>query len=135
MQKISSLLNNDTIHSLSEKTHNVYESKVKPVVSTVSQFLLWYIMYHTIYWSIEQLRFSWCVPCGIAGYVQSLIVSQSLLCRLLTNISQAMADQQLNTITMLSSFIGIKYLSMSNPKKESTKNTQNTQNTQNAKTD
>lgn len=124
------LKDNTLVQWTSQKTKEVYVSKIEPVVSTILQFCMWYMLFHTIYWSIEQLRFTWCVPCGFTGYMQSLVTSQSLVCRLLTTTSKTMSDHQLSTITMLSSFIGMKCLSLASPstdqkKSESEKNAEN----------
>ena len=106
--------NEKSTNSVIYKSQQLYESNVKPVIGTILQFVLWYMSFHTAYWVTEQLRFKWCVPCGFSGYIQTLIVSQSILCKLLTVISKTMADQQITTITMLSSFIGLKYVFSSN---------------------
>lgn len=100
--------NEQIFRGMFEKTKEMYHSKIEPVFSTLIQFVLWYLGFHTLYWSVEQLRFTWCVPCGLTGYLHSLVASQSLVCRFLTSASKTMADQQLSTITMLSSFIGAK---------------------------
>ena len=91
-----------------QKAKYIYQNGIHPTISIMCQFILWYILMHTAYWSIEQLRFMWCVPCGFSGYFQSLIVNQSLVCKLLTETSKIMGDYQWNTITMLSSFVGLK---------------------------
>lgn len=111
-----------TVSNVTQVIDNTYVTKIRPILSTLSQFLLWYVMCHTIYWSIEQIRYKWCVPCGFSGYVHSLVVSQSLVCRLLTETSKAMSNHQLSSITMLSSFIGLKCFSSAN----SANNTNNT---------
>ena len=97
-----------TASSTINSAKGVYKQNVQPVLSTVIQFAMWYVTFHTIYWSVEQLRFMWCIPCGFSGYIHSLVVSQSLVCRLLTETSKAMSNHQLSYITMLSSFIGLK---------------------------
>lgn len=99
---------------LLKKVENLYKNAVHPSLIIIFQFMLWYITLHTGYWGIEQLRFKWCVPCGLSGYMQSLIVSQSLICKLLTELSSAMSTYQISNLTMLSSFIGLKCIPLFN---------------------
>ena len=91
-----------------QKIKKIYETAFHPSITITCQFIMWYVTVHTFYWSIEQLRFKWCVPCGFSGYFQSLVVNQSLVCKLLTETSKIMSNYQFNTITMLSSFVGLK---------------------------
>jgi hypothetical protein len=98
--------------------------------TSLTQFALWYLLSHTIYWGIEQMRYSWCVGCGLQGYIHSLMFSQSIFCKILTETSKFVANQQLNNIMTLTSFIGIKTLAAKINDSHHTKDTKKQKSTQ-----
>ena len=101
----------DTVRYYGSRTKAAYDTTVKPTLSVCTQFILWYMFVHTIYWGLEQVRYSWCVSHGIAGYFHSLITSQSMMCTILTESSRVMSNTQFSNLTMLTSFIGLKLVS------------------------
>lgn len=123
-KKLSKIMSSPSITPILDSVKKNYKNKVEPTLRTVLQFAMWYLLFHTLYWITEQLRFTWCVPCGLSGYIHTLIVSQSLVCRLLTSISKHMSDQQISSITLLTSFVGIKLISYTSSK-ETDDNTSN----------
>lgn len=130
-------------NDLKTKTHlssiiSLYYLTINPLIVTCTQFGLWYLFIHTIYWGLEQLRYKWCVSHGLSGYLYSLLVSQSLVCTALTETTKALSNTQISNITMFTTFIGLKCVGLfqkdNNNSTDSTNNRdKTTQTTQNIK--
>lgn len=100
------------ISNVIENLKIFYNTAISPIVVTSFQFGLWYLFIHSLYWGLEQVRYNWCVSHGISGFLHSLLVSQSLFCGLLTETSKALSNTQINNLTLISSFIGVKCLTL-----------------------
>jgi hypothetical protein len=107
--------NSNTSHTskVINKIKRLYDRTLGPPITMILQLGLWYTFMHLIFWSIEQLRYKFCISSGIYGFFYSMIASQSLVCVVLTEASKVTLNGQFNNLTIISSFIGIKLLARS----------------------
>ena len=68
--------------------------------------ILCFIVLHTIFWTIEQIHYSYCTPCGFHGFLQSFFTSRSIICNSLRTVSIFASDASANSICFLISLIG-----------------------------
>lgn len=86
---------------MNEKTIN---EKIKTIVKTILQFVGWYMFIHTIFWSLEQIKYTWCHK----GFIQSLIFSPSPMCVMLSETTNLMTRTQITSMGQLLSLFSFR---------------------------
>lgn len=57
-----------------------------------------FVLFHTIFYALEQVHMTYCVPRGVSGYFQSMLLSNSPMC---TNIRWISTMVNTSTIQIL----------------------------------
>lgn len=95
---------------LFKESENHYIYYILRIVVVGFQFVFNYLLLHTLYWIIEQIRYNICISNGFMGYFQSLIKNQSHVCIILSDLSNMIIYNQTIILTTITGISGIKYI-------------------------
>lgn len=93
--------NNELKNNEKSENENQIVVKVKTVVKTITQFAGWYMFIHTLFWGLEQIKYTWCHK----GYIQSLIFSPTPMCIMLSETTNLITRTQITSLGTLFSFL------------------------------
>ena len=99
--KNNELKNNEKTNNEFHRNENQIVVKVKTVAKTIMQFAGWYMFIHTLFWGLEQIKYTWCHK----GYIQSLIFSPTPMCIMLSETTNLITRTQITSLGTLFSFL------------------------------
>lgn len=85
---------------------NVQNNMLSASSGIVLWSLIFYIGLHTLFYSIEQLHYHFCTPCGFSGFLQSFFTSRSTMCYALKVASWHTSNASANMMYLILSVIG-----------------------------
>lgn len=89
-----------------KNTKNVFVGTVGTYFKLMMCSLLYYLLLHTVFYTLEQIHYNFCTPCGISGYITSLFTSRSSMCKALRTVSWHASDASANVIYAAVSLLG-----------------------------
>ena len=89
-----------------------YSQPIQNIGKNVGQFMMLFLGMHTVFWTVEQTYFSWCVQSGMSGWIYSMITNQSIMCTGLRKLSTSASNATASIWFGIISWGGLKLLNI-----------------------